>query len=266
MINKGRRALKKILIVALISIFILPLGDILADEEGNPKPDKKQTEWLQYENVKEEDFDVNVGFRYDRKEKGMEVDVTAVATGKGADFRKWEVTDTKLVIGGKTVRPGEYDRFYGKKESIFRWPATFVFGAIGTQYQRYGPACSSGQVCPVGSQGEKVGGVANVIDKAGMTAGLALLTSQAKGEITGQKSTFKLDEDLADEMDKKGNYIKLIVENKEKNIKKRIKIPVKVIPKDDTSMLGGFAQRQSGLEHTGGVQQDGTFTKVYEDE
>jgi len=133
----------------------------------------------QYKKFKMDNETTDAAIMYKVRPGGMDVAVSAVTTGKGAEFRKWEVTDIRLRIAGEAVRPDSYGRFYVTKESIFRYPAAVLFGVIGA-FSTYGQS-----------------GLNAGITAAGMAIGLGLLASQAKGEITGQNATFKLGSELA---------------------------------------------------------------------
>lgn len=116
---------------------------------------------------------------YKIRSDGMDVAVSAVTMGKGAEFRKWEVTDIRLRIAGEAVKPDSYGRFYVTKESIFRYPAAVLFAVIGG-FSTYGQS-----------------GLGAGITAAGAAIGLGLLATQAKGDITGRNATFKLSGGLA---------------------------------------------------------------------
>lgn len=211
----------------------------LADD----KPAENTSEWLQYKSTGEKDFELNAGIRYERKPDGtVDIDVASMASGKGADFRRWEVVDIKLDVKGSAVRPKTHRKIYGSQESLFRAPAALVFAAIGAAYGIYGKECSSsGSTCAV-SSGDHRGAVAKTIDTAGMAIGLGLLASQAKGEITGQKASFTLTNEEAKEL--KG--IKITVEHKTTNKKTKVTVPIENIPGD---ILGEYAKTHLGIDH-----------------
>lgn len=133
----------------------------------------------QYKKFRMENESTDAAVIYKVRPDGMDVAVSAVTMGKGAEFRKWEVTDIRLRIGGNAVKPDSYGRFYVTKESIFRYPAAVLFGVIGA-FSTYGQS-----------------GLNAGITAAGMAIGLGLLASQAKGEITGMNASFKLPGELA---------------------------------------------------------------------
>lgn len=112
---------------------------------------------------------------------GNVVDVAALSTGKGAQFRHWQPEDIVLVAEGERIKPCDEDPFYVPKESVAKDAATAVFVGLGS-------ADSSGECHEGGGKGK----TARAIDRAGMAAGLGLLTSQSRGDITGLRARFKI--------------------------------------------------------------------------
>lgn len=210
---------------------------------------------IQYSVVKAKRASCSIGILYRRTPNGVVVEIAVLATGKGTDFRKWGILDTKLNIDGQVVKPVETEKFYSKKESIFRAPATVVFAAIGTQYERYASSCTQGEVCPVTGQAatqqvsQKTGPVAGAIDKAGMAAGMGLLTSQAKGEITGMKSTFMLNNDLASRVNGERDLVKIVLENREARQKIRVETHLpSIVKQEDKSTAKLLEDHLSGTK------------------
>lgn len=224
--------------------------------EADPvEPD--MAEWMQYESVQKRDYDISVGLRYARSPNaGIKLEAASMAVGEGADLRKWKVIDIKLVTDGRYLRGEEDERVYATKESMFRAPAAAVFTAIGAAYGIYADECSSGGVCPVtgGSVEGKRGrsGLQRGIDTAGMASGMGLLASQAKGEITGLKTSFDLTREQAGKLE----GIKVTVEHEGTGKKERVRIPLEGAPGD---FFRKFAAEHEGLEHKGGVRRGGTF-------
>jgi hypothetical protein len=177
-------------------------------------------EWLQYESVKKGRVNTEVGCHYIVKDGAIKIEVSTISTGRGADYRKWEVTDTKIIIDGNIIRPDKFNKFYVRKESLFRWPAVVVFAVFGAMYENYA-------VTPSGERIDR-GDLAAGIDRVGMAAGLALLVSQAKGDITGLKSEFALDKEEATKMTAGKNIVKVITENEDGNKRETIKVDMKV--------------------------------------
>jgi len=136
-------------------------------------------EEIQYKKFKMENEITEAAIKYTIKPDCMDVAVSAVTTGNGAEFRKWEVTDIRLRIAGTAVRPDSYDRFYVTKESIFRYPAAVLFAVLGAT---------------VNAEGS---GLAKGVTRVGAAIGLGLLAATAKGNITGEKALFKLSGELA---------------------------------------------------------------------
>ncbi len=109
------------------------------------------------------------------------IEVAILSTGKSTEFRHWEPQDITLIADGEKIRPCGKDKFYVPKESAVKDIATATFVVLGSQ----DPASSC-------HEDDGRGKTAKAIDRAGMAAGLGLLTSQSKGEITGLKARFKL--------------------------------------------------------------------------
>jgi len=152
----------------------------------------------------------------------MDITVSAIATGKGADFRKWKIANMRLDIADTKLKPAPdtSDNFYVTRESLFRYPAAIVFAAIGTQYEVPGIA---------------TGSVAGVMGKIGMAAGLGLLTSQAKGEITGLKSVFRLDKTALSDFKTKSGILRITIQNTDDHRKEKITVSLKYQPPEDAA-------------------------------
>lgn len=68
--------------------------------------------------------------------------------------------------------------------------------------------------------------MARAIDKAGMAAGMGLLTSQARGEITGKKFTFNFNQEGMKKVDGDNDKVEILLENKERHQQEKIEIPL----------------------------------------
>lgn len=193
-------------------------------------------EALRYTVIQLDKVVCQVAVAIDEGPEELKVEVSSYAVGQGTDFRKWDVSDIKLIVQGELVRQkGESEKFYTTKESLLRYPAAVAFAALGTQYQRFYPeySVSGGRATATGNY-NAVGGVANVMDKAGMIAGLGLLVTQAKGEITGVKSSFFMDrKDFSEKIDVDKIVVKMVIENSESHKSYRIK-----------SIMGAFAREK----------------------
>lgn len=187
------------------------------------------SEYLQHVVVREENTSCDFGILYRETEEGLDVEVAGVAIGKGTDVRRWEISDIKLDVEGVYIRPVSNNFFYGERKSIFALPAAFVFAAIGTQYEMYGDDCSSGQLCNVTGHPER-GAIATGIDKAGMTLGLGLLAAQAKGEIKGLKSVFKLNKEQEALFKKNSARIRFVLEDNSTSRKKKLSADITKLP------------------------------------
>lgn len=162
-----KRAIAVLVIIAVSAFSTIP---VLAQEEN------------QYKKFKMDNETTDAAVIYKIRPGGMDVAVSAVTTGKGAEFRKWEVTDIRLRIAGEAVKPDSYGRFYVTKESVFRYPAAVLFAVIGATVSAEGSELSKG------------------VTRVGAAIGLGLLAATAKGNITGQNATFKLSDELANKI------------------------------------------------------------------
>ncbi len=167
-----------------------------------------EEEEMQYKKFNLENVSCDAGILYKDTPYGMRVGVSAVATGRGAEFRKWSVSDIRLRIGRKAVRPDAAGKFFVTKESLFRVPAAVVFAAIGTQIDVDGTALEKG------------------IGKAGAAIGLGLLVMQAKGDIDGMQCSFNLDKDTAASIESGRDAIEITMENPELRLKETVKIGI----------------------------------------
>jgi len=169
-------------------------------------------EEIQYRRFKLEKASCDVGLLYRNTTGGMDIAVSAIATGKGAEFRKWTISDIKLNIGGERIRPDRSGKFYTTEESFFRIPAAILFAAIGTQIDVSGSGLEKG------------------IAKAGMAIGLGLLVLQARGEIAGENCVFNLSKDRVDRIEEGADAIDIIIENTDMHFKDTVKIGIAKAP------------------------------------
>ena len=163
-------------------------------------------EETQYKKFKFERSACDVGVLYKVKPDGMLVGVSALATGKGAEFRHWEITDIRLYLENDIIKPDKTNKFYVTKESYFRVPAAILFFILGTQVD-------------VGGTGLEQG-----IGKAGIAIGLGLLALQAKGDITGSDCIFHLDKNTVDNIDESRDTIRITIENQRLHEQETIRI------------------------------------------
>jgi hypothetical protein len=188
-------------------------------------------EEIQYKKLEADVVTCETGVLYKKTDAGMDVAITIIPTGKGADFRRWLVDNVRIDLGGDRIKPCEEKSIYVEKESLFREPAVVAFAAIGAQYRHCADTAQSEEVCPVTGQKKAVYGgtkdtISDEIDRAGMAVGLGLLASQAKGHITGKRCVFKLDKDQTKKLlDKKGE-MDVVVGNKERHEERTFKIPL----------------------------------------
>lgn len=203
-----------------------------AEDAAKPAEDiaKKPTETVQYSKDKIEDVATDTAIVTKDTPQGKEIDVSALPTGKGIDFRKWEVKDITLLLDGQKVKPVKKDNFYVDKESYFRGAAATVITAIGIAYSPYVKEAESGEVCHVtGKESESKGkGYEKTpAERAAVAAGIGLLASQAKGTITGKKCSFNLDKNTADKLDGRDDYARVTVMLEDRNITRTINVPLK---------------------------------------
>ena len=178
-------------------------------------------EEVEYKKFKFEDASCDVGIRYRNTNNGMAVGVSAIATGKGAEFRKWSVSEIKLSMGGERFRPDTESKFYVTEESFFRVPGAIVIAAIG-MLNDYG-----------GSDFE------NGISKIGVGLGLGLIVLQAKGEITGERCVFNIPAKKVDDIKEGEDSIDILIENEGLHLKESIRIGL-IRPTADAALRFGF--------------------------
>ncbi len=171
-------------------------------------PDYSYQEEIHYRNVKLENCECHIGIVYTKARDKNSIAVSAVATGKGAEFRKWNVSSIRLVVDGDRIRPDSEERFYVTKESLFRVPAAVLFAAIGI----------AAGVNTGGSGLEK--GVA----AAGLGLGMGLLVLAAKGEINGTKSVFTVNKELDNSIKTDRDFIEITAEDEGMHLKETFKI------------------------------------------
>ena len=156
-------------------------------------------EEMQYRKVKVENAACEMGILYKGTADGMDIGVSAVATGKGADFRKWKVTKIKLKIGGERIKPDVSGKFFVREESFMRVPAAVLFAIIGATYE-----------APDGTSKFAEG-----VSRVGLALGLGLLVLQAKGDIPGERCIFRLKKEIADRITYGKDAIEVTIENPE---------------------------------------------------
>ena len=188
------------MIVKLFCIILIPVlfwaGICFSQEE------------VEYKKFKFDDSSCDVGVRYKNTPKGLVVGVSAIATGKGAEFRKWNVSDVKLNINGRRFRPDKENKFYVTEESLFRVPGAIVFAAVGA-FGEYG-----------GSN------LNNNLSKIGVGLGMGLIALTAKGEITGEYSVFNIPSEKLDSIDKGRDFIVIRIKNEDLHLENTIKVAI----------------------------------------
>ncbi|MDP2913726.1 MAG: hypothetical protein Q8N91_06980 [Candidatus Omnitrophota bacterium] len=182
-------------------------------------------EEAQYRKFKLENASCDVGLLYKNTPEGTGLGISAIATGKGAQFRRWKVTEIKLCIDGRILKAEGIKKFYVREESFWRVPAAVLFVALGI--------ADSGN----GS------GLENGIGKAGVALGMGLLALQAKGDIEGKRAFFNLDKKTAENIQDGRDAIEIRIEDERLHLKDTIKIGIPKIRsgaavKDDYSRMG----------------------------
>lgn len=167
-----------------------------------------QQEEVEYRKFKLERGACDTAILYRQTGKGMDIGVSAIATGKGADFRKWKIMDIKLHIDDERIKPDGTDKFYVREESFWRIPAAVLFAALGTQI-------------PVSGSGLEQG-----IAKAGMAIGLGLLVWQAKGDISGERAFFHLKGELAEKAFDGKSFAEIRLENEGEHWQDTVRIGI----------------------------------------
>jgi hypothetical protein len=187
------------------------------------------SEEVDYKKFKFNESSCDVGVHYKTAKKGLLIGVSAIATGKGAEFRKWKVSDIKVNIDGRRFMPDKESNFYVTEESLFRVPGAIVFAAIGA-FGEYG-----------GSN------LNNNLSKIGVGLGMGLIALQAKGEITGERCVFNISPDRLDKISEGRDFIEILIENEDLHLKESIKIGI-VKPSGELSDKYNFVNMtQDGL-------------------
>ncbi len=194
-----------VLVMALVLVWASPSWAL--DTRTNqvlvePKIVEVVSEELLYNTVSGRDSSADIAMLIKSlPDRSTVVEASVVGYGRGADFRRIDIQRPQLIADGDRIQPIDIEKIYVQKSSVASPIAPILFGIIGSQYEGPGSRAAStpGQVCPVtgqqlsdGSHGGGRGDIARSIDKAGMAAGMGLLTSQAKGELEGYKIRWEL--------------------------------------------------------------------------
>lgn len=169
-------------------------------------PGVSAQEQAEYKKIKLERVNCDIGALYTLKPDGAEIGVSAIATGHGAEFRKWIVSDIRLNIDGQKIRPQTEGKFFVNKESLFRIPGAVVFAVIGAQI----PAAGSG--------------LQKGITRTGAAIGLGILALAAEGDIPGRRCIFTIDKTLVDRIVEGRDRIEITVEDPGLHIKEVVTI------------------------------------------
>jgi hypothetical protein len=186
---------------------------------SSPAFSEDQTE---YKKFKLEDASCDVGVRYKNTPQGLMLGVSAIATGKGSEFRKWSVSNIKLRIGNNRIRPDMESNYYVTEESFFRVPGAVVIAAIGF-FGEYGGSNFN-----------------NTMSKIGIGLGLGLIALCAKGEITGKRCLFNIPAEMAGRIEEGRDNIEITISNDDQHLEDTIKIGV-IIPRSDAAKKYSFS-------------------------
>jgi len=200
---------RSIVAAAVFSLNIICLTPAYSQEE------------LEYKKFKLDNASCDVGVKYKKAPQGLVLGVSAVATGKGSEFRKWGVSGIKLRIGSDRIKPDEDGKFYVTEESFFRVPGAVLFAVIGALGE-YGGSNFN-----------------NTMSKIGVALGLGLIALQAKGEIAGERCIFNIPPDVAERIEEGKDNIEILIANDNLHVEHTIKIGI-IRPAGDTESKYDF--------------------------
>jgi len=172
---------------------------------------------MQYRQFNFADVTCNVGFLYKKVPAGMLLVVSAIPYGKGAEFRKWRITDIRLSIAGRKIKPSQTSKFFVTKENFWKYPSAVLFAVIGAQI-------------PVSGSD-----LYKTVSRTGAAAGLGLLALQAQGDIAGERSTFDIDSATADRVIEGLDAIEITIEHPELHRKETARVPLSKSPAADAA-------------------------------
>lgn len=187
---------KKAVVAVLVSLLLFPALS-LAQEES------------QYRKFKFDKATCDVGIIYKTTPEGLDIGVSAIALGKGADFRRWRINDIRIHAAGGVERPVKSEKFFVNKESFFRVPAAVLFAVIGAM-----------------DPGYSTGSVSKGVNRAGMAVGMGLLALLAEGDIPGERCSFSLDNETISNMNSGRDAIIITIENPDAHQSETIKIGI----------------------------------------
>lgn len=167
------------------------------------------SEEIQYKSFKLEQVSCEVGLLYKNTPGGMQIIVSAIPYGRGAEFRKWKIADVRIVmggLGGTRIKPKQTTKFFVTKENFWKYPSAVLFAVIGAQVPASGSGLEKG------------------ITRTGAAIGLGILTLSAQGDIAGEKCVFDIDSSVADRIVDGTDTIEITVENPDIHKREVIKI------------------------------------------
>ena len=167
---------------------------------------------LLYDSVTKDDVTVNTAMVLKKEGDKVLLEVSALSTGKGTQFRTWVTDKMILLLGKDRLKSSTMVPYYLEKESVVGNLAPALFAIIGAQYaaDAHKAEAAKGTACSQSGESEahehERGKVARAIDQAGMAGGMTLLAKQAKGQMEGRKATF----DVTTELSRLGNAVVLL--------------------------------------------------------
>ena len=180
----------------LYTAALLALGALVCSASQNEDLDKAKEQIL-YSRVQGRDMVADCAFVLRKNSGRTKLEASILATGQGAEYRHWIPQRPILLTTSGSLLPVSSSPYnFAAKSSPAAGAAPLVFAAIGSQYERdaYKAQQNPGSSCPTtsssGSSETKQGRISKTVDRAGMAAGMGLLASQAKGQISGERVTF----------------------------------------------------------------------------
>ncbi len=196
-----------------LSLLLRAFVFILATSAFFPSAEAKTTNaQLLYDSVTKEDVTANTAMVLRKEGAQILLEVSALATGKGTQFRTWVPDKIILLLGKDRLKSSTLVPYYLEKESVVTNLAPALFAIIGAQYAAGARKAEAAKGTPCSQSGESEapgqerGKVARAIDQAAMAGGMTLLAKQAKGQMEGRKATF----DVTTELSRLGNAVVLL--------------------------------------------------------
>ena len=201
-----------IIILIVFAVAMLAAGSAASEQASGQVPGQNlqqaSGEDPQYKQFSLEKVTCDTAVAYKATIDRFNIAVSAIAYGKGDEFRRWAVTDIRLNIGSTRVKADKSGKFYVEKDSLVRHPAAIVFAAMDAEI---GVSALPLEKGIAGTDG---------------AAGLGLLVSQTKGDIEGDSRVFSLPWEAVHKMYEGRDFIEITVENSGMRLKETIKIGI----------------------------------------